>query len=71
MIVTDEKTQNQIIILVLGVIIGATGSLANSLILLNAFDDEKRKVISPRDFFLSSLETPARDRRPGIRGTRR
>jgi hypothetical protein len=42
----DEKTRNQIIILVLGVIIGATGSLANSLILWNASMMKERSDIA-------------------------
>jgi hypothetical protein len=58
MIVMDEKTRNQIIILVLGVIIGATGSLANSLILWNASMMKEKSDIAEGLFLdVSSLES--------------
>jgi hypothetical protein len=53
----DEKTKTQIIILILGVIIGATGSLANSLILWNAtMMKEKSDIAEGLYLDVSSLQ---------------
>jgi len=44
----DEKTKNEILILVLGVLIGASGYLANSLILWNTSVNKDRSDIAER-----------------------
>jgi hypothetical protein len=55
----DEKTRAQIIILILGVIIGATGSLANSLILWNAsMMKEKSDIAEGLYLDVSALREP-------------
>lgn len=53
----DEKTRVQIIILVLGILIGASGYLANSLILYNtSMDKEKSEIAVGLYLDVSSLE---------------
>jgi hypothetical protein len=55
----DERTRNQIIILLLGVLIGAAGYLANSLFLWNASMNKERSDIAEGIFLdVSSLEGP-------------
>lgn len=55
----DEKTRNQIIILLLGVLIGAAGYLANSLFLwTTSLNKEKSDIAEGLYLDVSSLEAP-------------
>jgi hypothetical protein len=55
----DEKTRNQIIILLLGVLIGAAGYLANSLFLwTTSLNKEKSDIAEGLYLDVSSLEGP-------------
>lgn len=53
----EEKLKNQIIVLIIGVLIGASGYLANSLILWNASVDKEKSDIAEGIYLdVSSLE---------------